>query len=434
MSTRVLTKVLPRGFRKLSLPARIAAMVEAGYLSAEQAQLLREGSFTLSGDHADTMVENAIGSFGLPEGIAVNLLVNQRVYAVPMVVEEPSVIAALSYAALLAQRSGGYIAEGAEPLLFGQVQLLDCRDVDASLAALVAKTDWLVDCANTLMPKMQARGGGVKAMDFYVHRTREGAPMLIAQLTVDTRDAMGANAVNTLCEQLAPTLTNIAGGRASLCILSNLADKAIARARVCLPAAVLKTAEHSGEQVRDDIVMANEFALVDPYRATTHNKGIMNGIDAVAVATGNDWRAVEAAAHAYAARSGQYRALTTWTVDAEGNLSGELALPLKVGIVGASLHANPAVKINLDILGVSSATELSAVMAAVGLAQNFSALRALVTSGIQRGHMRLHARSVAVAAGAPPELVEKVAEALMAHGDVKTEAAKTLLDELHQDD
>ena len=314
--------------------------------------------------------------------------------------------------------------------LLGQIHLVDIDNPDPAVQALFSASDELIELANGLQPKLFARGGGAKELEFFKFKMPNGKWTVVLHVLVDTRDAMGANLVNTICEGIAPRVEEIANARACLKILSNLADKSIVTASVIMPLAELAQDGFSPEAVRDSIVLANDIANADPYRAATHNKGIMNGIDAVAIATGNDWRAVEAAAHAYAARNGSYRALTSWTVGNKGDLRGELTMPIKVGIVGGSLKSNPAASLGLKIAGVKSATELAELIGAVGLAQNFAALRALVTDGIQKGHMSLHARSVAVSAGTPSEIFDQVVGGMIESGDVKRWKAHELIDKL----
>lgn len=416
------------GFYRLSVAERIEALVTAGWLDEGAASRLRAGA--PGSEVADRMVENVIGVFALPLAVAPNFTINGRDFVVPMVVEEPSVVAGVSSAAKLARFGGGFTVTATDPVLVGQIQLVDVADIPAALAALAAAADELVARANALQPALVERGGGARGIETFRHRLPDGTECVVLHLLVDTRDAMGANLVNTMCEGLAHEVERLASGRAALKILSNFADRSIVTATAAIPAAGLAGGGSPGEQVRDAIVQATGLANADRYRAVTHNKGIMNGIDALAIATGNDWRAIEAAAHAWAARGGAYRSLTQWTVDADGRLAGKLEMPLKVGIVGGSLRANPAVETAFALLGVESATELAQVMGAVGLAQNLAALRALVTHGIQKGHMRLHARSVAASVGTPPEHFERLVKRLVASGEIKPRKARQLLQEL----
>jgi hydroxymethylglutaryl-CoA reductase len=412
----------------MSLTERVAALHERGLLSDEDVTLLSAGDHTLRLHTADKMIENVVGVLGLPVGLGLNFLINGRDYVIPLTVEEPSIVAALSNAARTARLSGGFRATSTEPILIGQVQLVDIADPDAAMKALEDHKDDIISLANSLHPKMVARGGGARDIElFHHHAPEDGREMVVLHLLVDTRDAMGANLVNTMCEGVASLVETITGGQVFLRILSNLTDRALTFANVVIPVKNLEGKGFSGEAVRDGIILACDLATVDPYRATTHNKGVMNGVDAVAVATGNDWRAIEAAAHAYAARSGQYRSLTRWYKNETGDLVGEIEMPLKVGTVGGSLETNPTVRINHRLLGSPGASELAQVMATVGLAQNFGALRALSTDGIQQGHMTLHARSVATTAGVPEGLFDTVVDALIESGDIKVWKAQELV-------
>ncbi len=417
---------IPNFFR-LSVAERIDALRQRGLLSAGDQRLLASGEHGLSLPVADKMIENVVGVFGLPIGLGLNFLINGRDYAVPLVVEEPSIVAGLSGAARVARLGGGFAAESTDPVLIGQVQVVGAPDPDAARQSLIDEREAILALANSLHPKMVARGGGATDVEAFIHRQAADAPMVVLHLLVDTRDAMGANLVNTMCEGVASLVETLTGGKVFLRILSNLTDRALARASVRIPAANLEGKGYTGEQVRDGVVLASDLAQIDPYRATTHNKGIMNGVDAVAIATGNDWRAIEAAAHAYAARSGLYKALSRWRSNEAGDLVGEIEMPMKVGTKGASLETNPSVRINHQILGAESATELAGVMAAVGLAQNFAALRALSTAGIQQGHMTLHARSVASTAGASEAVFDQVVDALIESGEIKVWKAEEII-------
>jgi len=418
-------------FFKMNVAERIAALHRRGLLSEADARALASGDHTLRLPIADKMIENVVGVFGLPLGFALNFLINGRDYVVPLVVEEPSIVAGLSGAARMARLSGGFEVSATDPILIGQVQVVNIADMATARATLLERKDEILALANSLHPKMQARGGGARDVEVFLHQAPEdGREMLVLHLLVDTRDAMGANLVNTMCEGVASLVETMTGGKVFLRILSNLTDRALASATVRIPSRNLEGKGFSGEQVRDGIILANDLALVDPYRAATHNKGIMNGVDAVAIATGNDWRAIEAAAHAYAARSGRYRALTRWYRNDAGELVGEIEMPLKVGTVGGSLETNPAVRINHRLLGSPNAPELAGIMAAVGLAQNFAALRALSTDGIQQNHMTLHARSVASAAQVPEELFDTVVEALIESGEIKVWKAREIVKNL----
>jgi hydroxymethylglutaryl-CoA reductase len=418
-------------FYKMSVNERVQAVHERGLLNDSDYQSLMSGEHTLKLSAADKMIENVIGVMGLPIGLGLNFLINGKDYVIPMVVEEPSIVAALSSAAKMARGAGGYKTEATDPILIGQIQVVEIPEMDAAQAAVYSSKQKILDLANSFHPRMVARGGGAVDLDVRTYPMPSfNSEMLVIHLHVDTRDAMGANLVNGMCEGVASLIESITGGKVFLRILSNLADRALAKAEVKLSPELLAGRGYSGEEVRDGIIIASDFAQVDPYRAATHNKGIMNGIDAVALATGNDWRAIEAGAHAWAARSGRYTAMSRWWQDDEGNLCGELEVPMKVGTVGGPLESNPSVAVNLRLLGAESATELAQVMAAAGLAQNFSALRALATEGIQTGHMTLHARTVVKAAGTPADLFEKVLERLLRSGDIKVWRARQILEEL----
>jgi len=418
-------------FYRLSVKERLRVVHERGLLTGSDFRALATGKHTLDLDAADKMIENVVGVMGLPLGLGMNLRVNDKQYIVPMAVEEPSVVAALSSAAKLVSLCGGFETEATDPILIGQIQVVNVPDLEAAKQALRERRQEIVSLANSLHPKMVARGGGAQDIELFVHPLpSSGSPMLVVHLLVDTRDAMGANLVNGMCESIAPLIESITGGEVFLRILSNLTDRALVQARCKISVDALVGRGYSGEEARDGIIMAGEFAAVDPYRAATHNKGIMNGIDPVAIATGNDWRAIEAGAHAFAARSGRYTSLTKWWADEEGNLCGSLEMPIKVGTVGAAVDSNPTASLNLRLLGVESATELAQVMGAAGLAQNFAAIRALATEGIQKGHMTLHARGVVTAAGAPQEIFDEVLERLILSGEIKLWKAREIVAEL----
>ncbi len=421
------------GLHRLNVSERIAELEKAGWLSPAAARNLRAGQQVISAVAADKMIENVVGVFGLPMAIAPNFIVNKRDCIVPLVVEEPSIVAALGNAAALARATGGFTATQDESLLAGQIHLTGISDSDAAVESLRAVANELIKTADEVHPRLKARGGGVRDLEFRVLQLPDGAALIAVHVLVDTGDAMGANLVNTICESIAPGIKAICGGDVALRILSNLADRSVCNALVRYATDDLATDSMSGEQVRDRIVQASDIAIVDPYRAVTHNKGVMNGIDAIAIATGNDWRAIEAGAHAHAVRNGQYSSLTQWSVADNGELQGEISVPLKVGIVGGTLSSNPAAALGLAIAGVQSAGQLAELMAAVGLAQNFAALRALATSGIQKGHMRLHARSVAAAAGTPEELLDEVVAELVTSGEIKEWKAVEILASLSTD-
>jgi hydroxymethylglutaryl-CoA reductase len=418
-------------FHKLSVKERVRTVRDRGLLSSQDYKALISGENVLDLNDADNMIENVIGVMGLPIGLGVNFLINGKDYVVPLAVEEPSIVAALSFAAKTARTSGGFTTSSSEPILIGQIQLVDVPNSSKARLILERRKDEVLNLANSLHPRMVARGGGAVGLEVVLHpATSTTVEMLVIHLLVDTRDAMGANLVNTMCEGVASFIETLTGGRVFLRILSNLADRSLVRAKVDIPLEQLANNGYDGEQVRDGIVIASQFAAVDAYRAATHNKGIMNGIDAVALATGNDWRAVEAGAHAYAARGTHYTSLSRWTTADNGSLTGEIELPLRVGIVGGPLQSNPSVAMNLRLAKVESSRELAEVMAAVGLAQNFSALRALATEGIQRGHMTLHARTVATAAGATPEIFDSVVEKLIESGEVKVWRAEEIVNQV----
>jgi hydroxymethylglutaryl-CoA reductase len=406
------------GLYKLSVAERITRLRDLGWLSGQDAACLRGGYHVLSVPAADHMVENVVGVFGMPFAIAPNFIVNGRECLVPLVVEEPSIVAGLSGAAAMARSQGGFDVENNGSLLIGQVHITDVADADYAIAALEKAKPWLLDAANAVHPRLIARGGGVRDLELRLFALPDGSPLIAVHVLVDTCDAMGANLVNSICEAIAPDVVAACEGNVALRILSNLADRSVFTARVRY--------ELPGD-VRDAIVTANNIALIDPYRAATHNKGIMNGIDAVAIATGNDWRAIEAGVHVYAAASGRYQSLTHWTVADNGDLLGEITLPLKVATVGGTLRNNPGAALGLAMTGANSAIELASLMAAVGLAQNFAALRALATQGIQAGHMKLHARSVAASAGTPDALYEDVVAQLIDSGEIKEWKAREIL-------
>ena len=419
------------GFYKLSVTERVRLVGERGLLSRKDCQTLISGRHTLDVQCADKMIENVIGVMGLPLGLGLNFLINGKDYVVPLVVEEPSIVAALSSAAKLIRDAGGFATRSTAPILIGQVQVVDVDNSARAQAALLQRKQEILNLANSLHPKMVARGGGAEDVEVRVHPGPDGRrDMVVLHLLVNTCDAMGANLVNTMCEGVAPLVESITGGKVFLRILSNLTDRALVWARIALPTALLAGKGYDGEQVRDAIILANDLAIVDPYRAATHNKGIMNGVDAVALATGNDWRAIEAAAHAYAARGKSYTSLTRWYANDAGELVGEIEIPMKVGVVGGPLQTNSTVALNHRLLHVGSARELGEIMGAVGLAQNFSALRALVTEGIQQGHMTLHARSVAAAAGASADIFDTVIERLLDSGEIKIWKAKEIIAEV----
>ncbi len=413
------------GFRALDPAGRRAEIGRrAGLSQAESAAL---GGGALAPALADGMIENAIGSFELPLGIATNFIIDGRDVLIPMAVEEPSVIAAASYMARIARGAGGFVTSADPPVMRAQLQVLGLADPSAARRQLLAAREALIARANACDPVLVELGGGCTDIEAHLFERTPVGPMLVLHLLVDVRDAMGANAVNTMAEALAPLVEEIAGGRVRLRILSNLADRRLVRARVTLPPEALDTVDMKGAEVARAMVEAAALALVDPYRAATHNKGIMNGIDAVVIATGNDWRAIEAGAHAFAARSGAYTSLSRWEIDAGGRLNGSLEMPMALGLVGGATRSHPAARAALSLLRVGSASELARIAAALGLAQNMAALRALATEGIQRGHMALHARNVAIAAGARGRAIDRIARAMTEAGTVNADAARELL-------
>ena len=416
-------------FRALSPAQRLDHIAQATGLSAEERALLEQpGALRL--DLADGMIENVIGRFELPLAVAGNFQVNGRDVLVPMVVEEPSVVAAASFMAKLARESGGFETSSSLPLMRAQVQVLGLSDPQGARQALLRRRDEILATANARDTVLVKLGGGCRDIEVQVFPDTPRGPMLVLHLIVDVRDAMGANTVNTMAEAVAPQVEQITGGRVRLRILSNLADLRLARARVVLTPETLTTPERRGEDIIEGILDAYVFAAVDPYRAATHNKGIMNGVSAVVLATGNDTRAVEAGAHAYAARGGHYTSLTTWEVTNDGDLAGSIELPMAVGLVGGATKLHPTAKTALKILGVTSARELAQIIAAVGLAQNFSAMKALATTGIQKGHMALHAQNIAMMAGAVGDEIDRVAQVLVAQGTVRIDVAEAELQRL----
>lgn len=413
--------------RSMEPAERLAAVARAAGLDAADIAALGEGP-VLPMTIANGMIENVIGTFELPLAVASNFTVNGRDYLVPMVVEEPSVVAAASYMARIARACGGFITSSSAPIMRAQIQVLGMDDPHAARHRLLSEADALIALANQRDTVLIGLGGGCKEIEVHVFDTSPVGPMVVVHLLVDVRDAMGANTVNSMAETLAPRVAEIAGGHVRLRILSNLADKRLVRARVSLTPEALTTDTLAGAGVIDGMLEACALALIDPYRAATHNKGIMNGIDPVVVATGNDWRAIEAGAHAWAARSGRYTALTQWEKGADGRLHGTLEMPMALGLVGGATRTHPAAQAALRLLGVTSAVELAEVTVAVGLAQNMAALRALATEGIQKGHMALHARNIAILAGAQGQEIEAVAKALAASGNVSVDKARELLD------
>ncbi len=413
------------GFYRLSIDQRLEHLKKFAELTDEETALLKEqGGLKLK--DADRMVENIIGTMPVPLGVAVNFLINGKDYIIPMAIEEPSVIAAASNAARMARVTGGFTARATESTMRGQIQIVNISNPNGARLALLEAKKEILQRANSQDPILVSKGGGARDMEAKVLSTPVGT-MVIAELLVDCLDAMGANAVNTMAEAVAPLVEKVTGGRVYLRIISNLADRRLARAR-----AVFSKETVGGDDVVEGVIQAYAFAASDPYRCATHNKGIMNGISAVVLATGNDTRAVEAGAHAYAAKTGRYLPLTTWEKDADGNLVGTIELPMAVGVVGGLTRIHPIAKANLKILGVNSSRELGEVIASVGLAQNFAALRALAAEGIQHGHMALHARNLATQVGAAGGMIDVVAARMMEEKAVRWDRAKQILEELRQ--
>jgi hydroxymethylglutaryl-CoA reductase len=422
MSTTEKTSVVS-GFYKLPIEKRREFVTHFANLSEDDAKIF---SSCLDLATADRMIENVLGTFELPLGLAVNFLINGKDYIIPMATEESSVVAAASNAAKIARIKGGFSTSCSEPLMIGQLQLLHIGDVVTAAQEILKHKEQLLILANSQDKILVDLGGGARDLEIRILDSPIGT-MIVAHLIVDVRDAMGANAVNTMCEALAPMLEEISGGKVRLKILSNLADKRLVKAT-----AIFDKEKMGGDLVVDAFLESYTLASIDPYRAATHNKGIMNGIDALIIATGNDSRAIEAGAHAYAARDGQYTALTKYHKNNNGDLVGEIELPMAVGVVGGAANMHPKAKLCRKILGISSARELAEVVASLGLAQNFAALLALSTVGIQKGHMSLHAKNIAVMAGAQRDEIEKLADQLVHNGKVKLDYAKECLEKMRK--
>ena len=391
------------GFYKLSVEERRKFVKEFAGLTDDEVKLLEGNALPI--ELADKMVENVIGKMEVPLGVAVNFLINGKDYLVPMAIEEPSVIAAASYMAKIARENGGVKAEATDPIMIGQIHLAHVPDLEKAREAILARKQELLKVAEAQDPTLVKYGGGPVDIEVRVTEHEDGDKFLVVHLLVNCADAMGANLVNTMVEAIAPVLEEITGGKAILKIISNLAAYRIARAEVKIRPETI-----GGEEVVERIVLASKMAEADVFRAVTHNKGIMNGITAIALATGNDTRAMEAGAHGYAAKDGRYKPLAIWRKDEDGNLVGRIEIPIQAGIVGGATRVHPMAKLNLKILGVKSAREFAEVMAAVGLLQNVAAIRAIATEGIQRGHMELHARNLAIMAGADASKADEIAE------------------------
>ncbi len=416
------------GFYNLSLEERREELLRHAELTPEELAALT-GQAGLNAHQADHMIENVVGLYALPLGIALNFVVNGRQVLVPMAIEEPSVVAGASFMAKLARAGGGFSAHTSPPEMIAQLQILDVADLPAAQRALLSEKGNLLAEAAKVDPILQDLGGGPRDVEVRLIEDSAIGPFLVLHLIYDVRDAMGANAVNTAAERLAPLVESICGGRVHLRILTNLADRRLAYASCTIPLSELAFGEYPAAEVRQGVIAAWAFAAADPYRAATHNKGIMNGVDAVVIATGNDWRAIEAGAHAYAARDGQYTSLSTWGEDDQGNLVGRLEMPMAVGIVGGATKVHPAARAAIKLMGVKTAAELAEIIVSIGLAQNLAALRALATEGIQRGHMSLHSRQVAIAAGAQGDQITRLAEQLVAEDTVRIDRAEEILKE-----
>jgi hydroxymethylglutaryl-CoA reductase len=410
------------GFYKLTPKERINYVKEFAGLTDKEVEIL-QSTGALELELANRMIENVIGTFPLPLGVAMNFRINGKDYMIPMAIEEPSVIAAATYAAKMATRRGGFLTSSTDPIMIGQIQAVNIRDPFAAKMKILAAKKEILKKANDQDPMLISVGGGAKDLQVKVIDTKSG-PMVITELHVDCRDAMGANAVNTMAEAVAPMIERITGGRVYLRIISNLAVKRLARAMVVIPKESV-----GGEDIVEGIVEAYNFAAADPYRAATHNKGILNGIIGVVIATGNDHRAIEAGAHAYAVKNGQYGTLSFWEKNSDGDLVGSIELPMAVGLIGGATKVHPTARVAIKILGVKTANELGEVIAAAGLAQNLGALRALAHEGIQRGHMSLHARNVAITAGASGPLIDIIVEQMVTEGKVRMDRARELLEE-----
>jgi len=422
------TSRLP-GFYRLSVEQRLAFLSRSFNLSEKEIAMLRDGN-ALRVEHAVNLVENAVGVFGIPLGLGLNFFIDGREHIIPMAIEEASIIASASRAALMIRSGGGFHTEVDEPVMIGQVQVLQLTDPEKAAEMLIKNKQEIINRANETAPRMVARGGGVFDIETrIIDGGKDIGSMLVVHLLCNVKEAMGANAVSAACEAVGPVIEKITGGRTNLKILSNLADKRLARAWFSLPFKHLSTKNISGDQVGKFIVEADRLARVDPYRASTHNKGIFNGICAAGLALGQDWRAIEAGAHAYAARDGQYRGLTSYSIERD-SLNGFIELPLQVGWVGGAVKSHPGIQTLQDISGIENSRQLAGVLAAVGLGQNFAALHAMCTEGIQKGHMALHARSVALSVGVPTDDVEKVADEMIRQGEIKVSAAEDIYQRL----
>jgi hydroxymethylglutaryl-CoA reductase len=411
------------GFYKLSVPERRAMLADLAGLSDEQVQAWADAE--LDEGTADRMIENVIGRYSLPIGVATNFIIDGDHYVIPFVVEEASVVAAASNMAKRCQKNGGFVSNNTDPVMIGQIQVVGCEDPEASRDAILAAKDELIESCNEVDPILVKFGGGCRDVEARIIDTDSG-PMIIVHILVDCRDAMGANAVNTMAETIAPRVESISGGTVILRIISNLAVHRLARVSATFtPEEMSDTGEDPsrGAEVIDGVLQAYHFAAADPFRATTHNKGIMNAISPIAIACGQDWRAVESGAHSYASHERRYSSMTHWERDADGNLVGSIEIPMAVGLVGGAITIHPGAQANVALLGINSADDLAKVMAAAGLAQNLGALRALATVGIQAGHMKLHLRNMIASAGASSDEIEPVAAIVRESGERITMAA-----------
>ena len=419
------------GFYRMSQDERLRLLIDRGVIDEDDAALLQTPGAGLRPEQANQMVENCVGVLELPLGLGLNFTINDRDYLVPMAVEEPSIIAAVSHIAKIVRRCGGFETSYEGSTMIGQIQVVGCPDFEEARQAVLEARPQLMEQADALHPNMVERGGGVRDLQVRMMDHGDYQKMLVVHIHYDTCDAMGANLINTVAEALAPRVEALTGGQVFLRILSNLADQRKVTARCRLPVEALAWKEFSGRQVAEGIELASQFASSDPYRAATHNKGIMNGIGAVCIATGNDWRAIEAGAHAYCGQGQGYRPMATWHVDGD-HLVGHLELPMAVGTVGGPIRLHPTVQLAHKILDIDGADELAQIMGAVGLAQNMGALKALATEGIQRGHMSLHARSVAATAGAGPDELPHVVDALIDDGEIKVHRAREIIADLRR--
>jgi len=419
-------------FRHLSPAERLAKALQHANLDDRESQYFNGSDSAsdvaaLSMALANAMIENVVGKFELPLGIATNFVVNGTDYLIPMAVEEPSVVAAASHMAKIVRGCGGFSMDSDLPIMRAQVQVLGITDLAAAKVRLLAASDELIELANSRDKMLIELGGGCQQIEVQLFESSAVGPMLVLHLLVDVRDAMGANTVNSMAEAVAPLVEELSGGSVRLRILSNLADRRMVRGKVCIAPSALSNEQFDGVEVAQGIVEAGALALIDPYRAATHNKGIMNGIDPIVIATGNDWRAIEAGAHAWAAMSGRYKALSNWEIDAQGFLIGTIEMPMALGIVGGATKTHPTAQASLALMNIQTARQLAEVTVAVGLAQNMAALKALATEGIQKGHMALHAKNIAIAAGAKGSSIEAVTKVMVSEGNINVHRAKELL-------